>query len=221
MIFRVWVYRQRHSPVQQLLLYLSGLHIIHPCSAQDAESQNAVWLNYYQLSRFERVRPLCRQFVHWAARRVLCKTMFEVSLSAGDEKHSHHKTDLLSNTMGSASMYFFAVSFIWTLWILKKSNWIVLEFPWGVASPFLGLCKEILDTLPRKKLDNLAKKQQKKEENQPLNSLTNETTNTVIIGGRALGGVRSYIWTITASFIWGAVHMNRFHTLLCMFNDFM
>ena len=122
MIFRVWVYRQRHSPVQQQLPYLSGLHIIHPCSAQDAESQNAVWLNYYQLSRFERVRPLCRQFVHWAARRVLCKTMFEVSLSAGDEKHSHHKTDLLSNTMGSASMYFFAVSFIWTLWILKKSN---------------------------------------------------------------------------------------------------
>ena len=82
MIFRVWVYRQRNSPVQQLLLYLLGLHIIHPCSAQDGESQNAVWLNYYQLSRFERVRPLCRQFVHWAARRVLCKTMFEVSLSA-------------------------------------------------------------------------------------------------------------------------------------------
>ena len=52
---------------------------------------------------------------------------------------------------------------------------------------------EILDTLPREKLDNLAKKQQKKDENQPLNSLTNETTNTVIIRGRALGGVRSYI----------------------------
>ena len=45
----------------------------------------------------------------------------------------------------------------------------------------------------RKKPENLAKKQQKKDENQPLNSLTNEATNTVIIGGRALRGVRSYI----------------------------
>ena len=78
-----------------------------------------------------------------------------------------------------------------------------------------------LGYLATRKTENLAKKQQKKDENQPLNSLTNETTNTVIIGGRALRGVRSYIWTITASFIWGAVHMNRFHTLLCMFNDFM
>ena len=128
MIFRVWVYRQRNSPVQQLLLYLSGLHIIHPCSAQDAESQNAVWLNYYQLSRFERVRPLCRQFVHWAAGRVLCKTMFEVSLSTGNEKHSHRITELLSNTIVECIDVFFAVSFIWTWSILINSNWIVLEF---------------------------------------------------------------------------------------------
>ena len=106
MIFRVWVYRQRNSPVQLLLLYPLKLHTIPPCSTQDGESQNAVWLNYYQLSRFERVRPLCRLFVHWAAGRVLCTTMFEVSLSTGNEKHSHHITELLSNTI--------TVSFIWT-----------------------------------------------------------------------------------------------------------
>ena len=129
MIFRVWVYRQRNSPVQQLLLYLSGLHIIHPCSAQDAESQNAVWLNYYQLSRFERVRPLCRLFVHWAARRVLWKTMFEVSLSTENKKLSHRKTEYLSNKMGECISVFFAVSFIWTRSILNNSNWVVLEFP--------------------------------------------------------------------------------------------
>ena len=129
MIFRVWVYRQRNSPVQQLLLYLLGLHIIHPCSAQDGESQNAVWLNYYQLSRFERVRPLCRLFVHWAARRVLWKTMFEVSLSTENKKLSHRKTEYLSNKMGECISVFFAVSFIWTRSILNNSNWVVLEFP--------------------------------------------------------------------------------------------
>ena len=83
MIFRVWVYRWTNSPVQLLLLYPLKLHTIPPCSTQDGESQNAVWLNYYQLSRFERVRPLCRLFVHWAARRVLCKTMLEVFWSVG------------------------------------------------------------------------------------------------------------------------------------------
>ena len=114
MIFRVWVYRQRNSPVQPLLLYPLRLHITPPCSTQDGVLQNTAWLNYYQLSRFERVRPLCRQFVHWAAGRVLCKTMFEVSLSTGNEKHSHRITELLSNTIVECIDVFFAVSFIWT-----------------------------------------------------------------------------------------------------------
>ena len=114
MIFRVWVYRQRNSPVQPLLLYPLRLHMIPPCSTQDGVLQNTAWLNYYQLSRFERVRPLCRLFVHWAAGRVLCKTMFEVSLSTGNEKHSHRITELLSKTIVECIDVFFAVSFIWT-----------------------------------------------------------------------------------------------------------
>ena len=114
MIFRVWVYCQRNSPVQLLLLYPLRLHMIPPCSTQDGVLQNTAWLNYYQLSRFERVRPLCRLFVHWAAGRVLCKTMLEVSLSTGNEKHSHRITELLSNTIVECIDVFFAVSFIWT-----------------------------------------------------------------------------------------------------------
>ena len=113
MIFRVWVYRQRNSPVQLLLLYPLRLHMIPPCSTQDGVLQNTAWLNYYQLSRFERARPLCRLFVHWAAGRVLCKTMLEVSLSTGNEKHSHRITEL-SNTIVECIDVFFAVSFIWT-----------------------------------------------------------------------------------------------------------
>ena len=83
MIFRVWKCHQMNSPLQPLLLYPLRLHITLPCSTQEGESKNAVWLNYYQLSRFERVRPLCRLFVDWAARRVLCKTMLEVFWSVG------------------------------------------------------------------------------------------------------------------------------------------
>ena len=97
-------------------------------TTQDGVLQNTAWLNYYQLSRFERVRPLCRLFVHWAAGRVLCKTMLEVSLSTGNEKHSHRITELLSNTIVECIDVFFAVSFIWTWSILINSNWIVLEF---------------------------------------------------------------------------------------------
>ena len=83
MIFRVWKCHQMNSPLQPLLLYPLRLHITLPCSTQEGESKNAVWLNYYQLSRFERVRPLCRLFVDWAARRVLCKTMLEAFWSVG------------------------------------------------------------------------------------------------------------------------------------------
>ena len=83
MIFRVWKCHQMSSPLQPLLLYPLRLHITLPCSTQEGESKNAVWLNYYQLSHFERVRPLCRLFVDWETRRVLCKTMLEVFWSVG------------------------------------------------------------------------------------------------------------------------------------------